>query len=72
MSTSTDDLVKIADAGGGLTLDADAKSKDELVQIATAAAGSDAGVTFRNVTALAVDDLVEIAKAGDGCITFEF
>ena len=72
MSIVTDDLVKIADAGGGLTLDADTKSKDELVKIAAAAAMSDAGVTLRNVTALAVDDLVEIAKAGDGCITFEF
>ena len=72
MSMSTDDLVKIVDAGGGLTLDAGTKSKDELVRIAEVAAMSDAGVTFRNVTALAVDDLVEIAKAGDGCISFEF
>ncbi len=72
MSIVTDDLVKIADAGGGLTLDAGTKSKDELVQIVTAAAMFDAGVTLRNVTALAVDDLVEIAKAGDGCVTFEF
>jgi DNA replication protein len=72
MSISTDDFAKILEAGGGLTLDAGTKSKDELVQIATAAAGSEAGVIFRNVTALAVDDLVEIAAAGDGCITFEF
>jgi hypothetical protein len=72
VSISTDDLVKIAGVGGGLTLDAGNKSKDELVQIATAAAMSDAGVTFRNVTALAADDLLEIAKAGDGCIAFEF
>ena len=71
MSISTDDLVKIAGVGGGLTLDAGNKSKDELIQIATAAAMSDAGVTFRNVTALAVDDLVEIARAGDGLVTFE-
>jgi hypothetical protein len=72
VSISTDDLVKIADVGGGLTLDAGNKSKDELVKIAAAAAMSDAGVTFRNVTALAVDDLLEIAKAGDGCVSFEF
>ncbi len=72
MSISNDDFVKILAAGGGLTLDAGTKSKDELVQIATAAAGSEAGVTFRNVTALAVDDLVEIVTAGDGCITLEF
>jgi hypothetical protein len=72
MSISTDDLVKIVEAGGGLTLDAATKSKDELVQIATAATGSEAGVIFRNVTALAVDDLVEIAATGEGCITFEF
>jgi hypothetical protein len=71
MSISTDDLVKIVEAGGGVTFDAEAKTKDELVRIATAAAQFDATVTFRNVTSLSVDDLVEIAKAGDGWVIFE-
>lgn len=72
MSTSTDDLIKIIEASGGLKLDVGTKSKDELVRIATTAGQFEVGVTFRNVTGMNVDDLAEIAEAGDGCITFEF
>jgi hypothetical protein len=71
MSTSTDDLIKIMEASSGLKLDVGTKSKDELVRIATTAGQFEVGVTFRNVT-MNVDDLAEIAEAGDGCITFEF
>jgi hypothetical protein len=52
-------------------LDAETKAKDELVRIATTAGQFEAAVTFTNVTSLAVDDLVEIARAGDGMVTFE-
>ncbi len=72
MSTSTDDLIKIMEASSGLKLDVGTKSKDELVRIATTAGQFEVGVTFRNVTGMNVDDLAEIAEAGDGCITFEF
>jgi hypothetical protein len=84
MSTSTDDLIKIIEASSGLKLDVGTKSKDELVRIATTAGQFEVGVTFRNVTqfevgvtfrnvtGMNVDDLAEIAEAGDGCITFEF
>ena len=72
MSTSTDDLIKIMEASSGLKLDVGTKSKDELVKIATTAGQFEVGVTFRNVTGMNVDDLAEIAEAGDGCITFEF
>ena len=71
MSLSTEDLVKIVEAGGGLTLEAGSKSKDDLVTIATGATNLDVILTLKNVTALTVDDLVEIARAGDGCVTFE-
>ena len=71
MSMSTDDLVKIIEAGGSLTFDAEAKTKEELVRIATAAGQFEAAVTFTNVTSISVDDLVEIAKVGDNLVTFE-
>jgi hypothetical protein len=71
MSISTDDLLKIVEAGGGLTLDAGTKTKDELVGIATAAGHFEVLLALRNVIGLALDDLVEIAKAGDGMVTFE-
>ena len=72
MSTSTDDLIKIIQASSGLKLDVGTKSKDELVRIATTAGQFEVGVTFRNVTGMNVDDLAEIAEAGDGSVTFEF
>lgn len=72
MSTSNDDLIKIMEASGGLKLDVGTKSKDELVRIATTAGQFEVGVTFRNVTGMNVDDLAEIAEAGDGSVTFEF
>ena len=72
MSTSTDDLIKIMEASSGLKLDVGTKSKDELVRIATTAGQFEVGVTFRNVTGMNVDDLAEIAEAGDGSVTFEF
>jgi DNA replication protein len=71
MERSTDDLVKIVAAGAGLIVDGEAKSTDELIQIATAAGQSEAWVTIRNVAQKNTDELIEIAAAGDGAVTFE-
>ncbi len=72
MSMTTDELIKIVSAGASVTLDVGTRTKDELVKIARAAADSEVLVTFRNSGEMAVDDLVEVAKAGDGGVTFEF
>ncbi|UCG81339.1 MAG: hypothetical protein JSV60_03420 [Desulfobacterales bacterium] len=72
MSMTTDELIRIVSAGASVTLDVGTRTKDELVTIAGAAADSEVLVTFRNLGEMAVDDLVEIAKAGDGSVTFEF
>lgn len=71
MDRSTDDLVKIVAAGGGLILDAEAKSTDELIKIANAAAESEAFVTMRKVGEKNTDELIKIAAAGDGAVVFE-
>jgi len=75
MSKSTDQLVRIAAAGGGIRLNASSKSTDQLVRIAAAMANT----TYSNKTTLALygidskstDQLVRIAAAGKGCVVFE-
>jgi hypothetical protein len=71
MSLSTDDLIKIVEVGGGLMLDGGSMSKEDLLRLAAAAGKFEAGVTLRNLTGTAVDDLVEISRASDGYVTFD-
>jgi len=71
MDRSTDDLVKITSAGGGLILDAEGKSTDELIKIAAAAGASDATLIVKNVGSKTTDELIDIATAGDGGVVFE-
>ena len=68
---TTDDLVRIAHAGGGLVVDAAARPTDDLVRIANAAKTKRARIVLRGMAARATDDLVRIGHAGDGCVSFE-
>jgi hypothetical protein len=47
------------------------QSTDELIQIANAAAESEALVTIRNVGEKNTDELIKIATAGAGVVIFE-
>ncbi|MFH2134185.1 MAG: hypothetical protein ABII81_03280 [Pseudomonadota bacterium] len=68
---TTDDLVRIAAAGGGFVLDASLKSTDDLVRIAAAASNKGARVTFSGLKLKSTDDLVRIGAAGKGCVVLE-
>ena len=68
---TTDELVKIATAGGGFVLEAGRRTTDELVKIADAAKRSGATVIFRNMAVRKTDDLARIAAAGKGRVIFE-
>jgi hypothetical protein len=68
---STDDLVRIAEAGGGFRLDAEGRSSDDLVKIAAAAASWGTRLVFAGVEERSTDDLIRIADAGEGCVEFE-
>ncbi|NHZ85594.1 MAG: hypothetical protein GWP19_06910 [Planctomycetia bacterium] len=68
---TTDDLVRIAAAGGGFTLTATHKTTDDLVRIAAAASGKGSRITFAGLTHKTTDDLVRISAAGKGCIILE-
>lgn len=68
---STNDLVRIAAAGGGFHLDASLRSTDDLVRIAAAASTHGARVTFSGLKLRSTDDLVRIAAAGKGAVVLE-
>jgi len=68
---STEDLVRIAEAGGGFRLDAADRPTDDLVRIAAAASEWGVHLVFAGMTGRSTDDLVKIADAGEGNIVFE-
>ena len=70
-SRLTDDLIRIAAAGGGLRLDASARMTDDLVRIAAAARTGSAILTLRGMSARMTDDLIRIAAAGKGSVILE-
>ena len=70
-NTSTDDLIRIAAAGGGFRLDVADRPADELVRIAAAASDWGVRLLFAGVSSRSTDDLVRIADAGEGCAEFE-
>jgi DNA replication protein len=65
----TDDLVRIAAAGGGFELNAGSRHTDDLVRIAAAAAGR-GRITLRGLSTRHTDDIVRISAAGKGSAFF--
>lgn len=67
---TTEDLARIAAAGGGFKLNASGRSTDELARIAAAGKGV-ARITFTGLEARSTSDLARIAAAGKGSVCFE-
>jgi hypothetical protein len=65
---STEELVRIVQAGGGLKLTATHRSTDDLVLIAAAAPDWGVPVTLSGLEDRSTDDLVLIAEAGQGSV----
>jgi DNA replication protein len=70
-SRSTDDLIRIAEAGAGFRLDAADRPTDDLVKIAAAASSWGCRLVFAGMDGRLTDDLVTIADAGEGFVEFE-
>jgi len=68
---STEDLIRIAQYGGGFTLDAHDRSTEDLIRIAQYAASSAARIVFRGLGSRKVEDLIRIAQYGKGVVAFE-
>lgn len=68
---SIDDLIKIAEAGGGFSLAATHKETDDLIRIAAAGSEKGSRITFTGLTHRDINDLIRISAAGQGCIVLE-
>jgi DNA replication protein len=68
---TTDELVRIASAGGGFVVEAGRRTTEELVKISAAARQSGATVVFRNMGIRKTEALLKIAAAGKGKVVFE-
>ncbi|MDP9648411.1 MULTISPECIES: hypothetical protein [Paraburkholderia] len=67
----TDDLVRIAAAGGGFRLQAGVRATEDLVRIAAAGSRHNARLIFVGLGARTTDDIVRISAAGKGGVFFE-
>ena len=71
MVKRTDDLVRIAAAGGGLVINGNMRRTDELVRIAAAASRHGARLRLKGLTIRPVEELIKIAAAGKGSVIFD-
>jgi hypothetical protein len=67
---STEELIQIVAAGGGLDLRAPGRSTDDLIRIAAAASGKGAQLIISPV-GRSTEDLIRIGAAGKGCVLFQ-
>ncbi|NJC02695.1 hypothetical protein GGR63_002642 [Xanthomonas sp. 3272] len=68
---TTDDLIRVAAAGGGFTLTATHRTTNDLIRIAAAASGKGSRLTFTGLTHRTTDDLIRISAASKGCVVLE-
>lgn len=66
-----DELIQIAASGGGIVIDANRTTQD-LVRIASYAAGKGSRVIIKGASSKPMRDLEEIAHSGMGVVIFDF
>lgn len=66
-----DQLIQIAAAGGGMTVDANTQDLGNLVRLAAAARDHSARIHIVNAARFDTQALVQIAVAGKGAVTFD-
>ncbi len=73
MAPLTSDLIRIANAGGGMVIDARGMLAADLVRIANASASRGTGIIkIKNSGSCLTNDLIRIANAGKGNVIFDF
>lgn len=70
LNRTTVDCMQVVAAGGGITLDASKRTTIELMQIAAAASRTGAAVILTGSEFKPTTDLLQIASAGKGCVSF--
>jgi hypothetical protein len=71
MNRPVDELIRIAEAGGGMTLHANQFRVEDLIAITGAAARHRARLVVTHSDILMTDQVVAVAAAGKGCVFFE-
>lgn len=71
MLRSIEELIKIAEAGGGFSMDASHCTTEEVVRVARVAGECGAELRISRICGKTTDDLVKIASAGKGHVFFE-
>jgi hypothetical protein len=64
------DLIRIANAGGGWEMEAGLRSTNDLVRLANAAGGK-GRLVLNGMTLRPTEDLIRIANAGKGSVFFK-
>ena len=70
-SRMTNDLVKIASAGGGLRFDGGARMTNDLIRIAAATKNGGGQLFLSGMSSRMTDDIIRIVSAGKGHIVIE-
>jgi hypothetical protein len=66
----TNDVVRLAAAGDGFEMNAAGRPTEDLIRIAAAAGSSEARIVFRGLGVRPLSELIRIAAAGKGGVTF--
>ena len=70
-SNATNDLIRIAAAGGGFHLNAAHRSTEDLIRIAAAAGNKGARLYFHGLASRTTEELIRLGAAGKGSVVFE-
>lgn len=65
----TNDLIRLANAGGGFEISARGRDVNDLIRIANAAGGK-GRIEITDANAFGANDLIRIANAGQGSVLF--
>ena len=71
MGKTTDSLVRITAAGGGLIIDCEGKTIDSLVRIAAATKTKGSKIIMTNLKGKTTNSLLRIVDAGDGNVILD-
>lgn len=64
MSRTTDNIIRVVEAGGSMNVNAEHMTTDNMIRVAKAAVSAGVIVTFMGLHQHTTDNLIRIAKAG--------
>lgn len=71
MLRSIEELIKIAQAGGGFSMNASRCTTDDILRVAEVAGKTGAELRISRICGKTTDELVKIAEVGKGKVFFE-